>query len=255
MELSFSIIVPSYNQPDYIGYTLQNLSDLKNKASQKGIRIEVLLFDSCSNEATQAKINEYKAVIDVLEVQKDKGQFDAINKGITKCTGTYWTWLNTDDLLDIDGFLKLTDVLKSNPRIDYIYGDVAYINEKNEVTKVYKAYDLSYDKLVKVDPAIFQPGSFFKTSFTNKIGVLESYACCFDYEYILRLMKHKAILHRCDFTVSKFRYYAHSKTGSNIVQFVKEQLVISEKYGRKWYHYLTSFSQLRLLKHFLFPRK
>lgn len=255
MALKFSIIVPSYNQPDYIGYTLQNLVELKQKAIASGFNIEVLLFDSCSNEATQEKINQHKSIIDVLEVAKDKGQYDAINKGILRCTGDYWTWLNTDDLLDVDGFLKLAAILNSDNSIDYIYGDVAYIDESNNVTSVYKAYDLTFDKLVKVDPAIFQPGSFFKKSFTDKIGLLDAYACCFDYEYILRLFKNNATIYKCNFTVSRFRYYAHSKTGSNIVQFIKEQLVISEKYGRKWYHYLTSFSKLRLLKHFLFPRK
>ncbi len=255
MSLLFSIIVPSFNQPDYIEFTLKNLMELKQKASLSGYRIEILLFDSCSNQDTQNKINQFKDLIDVLVIEKDKGQYDAINQGISKCKGDYWTWLNTDDLLDIDGFLKLADILKNNPEYDYIYGDVAYINEKGELTKIYKSYELSYDKLVKVDPAIFQPGSFFKKSFTDKIGLLAPYSCCFDYEYILRLFKNKAKIYHCEFTVSKFRYYSNSKTGSNIVQFIKEQLKISKQYGRKWFHYLTGFSQLRLLKHFLFPRK
>lgn len=255
MSLLFSIIVPSFNQPDYIEFTLKNLKELKSKAADAGYQIEVLLFDSCSNEATQNKINNFKDIIDVLVIEKDKGQYDAINHGISKCKGNYWTWLNTDDLLDVDGFLKLADVVTNNPNYDYVYGDVAYINEKGEVTKVYKSYDLTFDKLVKVDPAIFQPGSFFKKSFTDKIGLLAPYSCCFDYEYILRLIKNGAVIHRCGFVVSKFRYYSHSKTGSNIVQFIKEQLIISRQYGRKWFHYLTGFSNLRLLKHFLFPRK
>lgn len=255
MGLTFSIIVPSFNQPDYIEYTCLNLIELKSRAAAKGINVELLLFDSCSNEATQSIIKKYATLFNVLVIEKDKGQYDAINNGITKCKGDYWTWLNTDDLLDIDGFLKLAEIVQKDTTIDYIYGDVTYINEKGESTKVYHAYDLSLDKLVTIDPAIFQPGSFFKKAFTDKIGLLASYSCCFDYEYILRLFKNKAKVYKCDFPVSKFRYYSNSKTGSNTVQFIKEQLVISEQYGRKWFHYLTAFSKLRLLKHFLFPRK
>jgi glycosyltransferase involved in cell wall biosynthesis len=255
MSLTFSIIVPSYNQPDYIEFTCQNLAELKQKSSQHSIKIEVLLFDSCSNSATQEIIQKYKSIFDVLVVEKDKGQYDAINQGIEKCTGEYWTWLNTDDLLDIDGFFKLVDVLKGNISIDYIYGGVSYINEKGDFLKTINTWELNLEQLVTKEPSVFQPGSFFKKSFTDKIGLLKSYRCCFDYEYILRCMKNNATIYQCDFAVSKFRYYKTSKTGSITPIFIREQLLISKDYGRKWYHYLTSFSKLRLLKHLLFPRK
>jgi glycosyltransferase involved in cell wall biosynthesis len=255
MSLTFSIIVPSYNQPDYIEFTCQNLAELKNKASQNSIKIEVLLFDSCSNVATQTIIEKYKSIIDVLVIEKDKGQYDAINNGILKCTGDYWTWLNTDDLLDIDGFFRIVDVLTANSSIDYIYGGVTYINEKGETLKTVDTWKLSLDQLVTKEPSIFQPGSFFKKSFTDKIGLLKSYQCCFDYEYILRCFKYNANVYQCNYAVSKFRYYKTSKTGSITPIFIREQLVISKDYGRKWYHYLTGFSKLRLLKHMLFPRK
>lgn len=253
--MKFSIIVPSYNQDDFIGHTLENLKILKQRSIDNGIIIEVLIFDSESNSAVQKIIQEYSETIDFIEIKKDQGQYDAINKGIIKCTGDYWTWLNTDDLLDIDGFMQLAEVLKKDSSIDYIYGGVIYIDEKGEKLKAVDSWKLSLDQLVTQEPAIFQPGSFFKKSFTDKIGLLKPYQCCFDYEYVLRCLKNKAVIHQCNFPVSKFRYYKTSKTGSITPIFIKEQLLISRDYGRKWYHYLTGFSRLRLLKHLLFPRK
>jgi glycosyltransferase involved in cell wall biosynthesis len=252
---SFSIIVPSYNQPNYIEFTCLNLQELKSKAAEKGIRIELLLFDSCSNSETQLVIEKYRTLFDHIIIEKDKGQYDAINHGILKCTGDYWTWLNTDDLLDIEGFLKIESVLNANPSIDYIYGGVTYINEYGEKIKTIDPWMLSLNLLVTKEPSIFQPGSFFKKSFTDKIGLLKSYQCCFDYEYILRCLKNQAIIYQCNTSVSQFRYYKTSKTGSITPIFIREQLLISFDYGRKWYHYLTFFSKLRLLKHLLFPRK
>lgn len=253
--MKFSVIVPSYNQENYIEQTLSNLVALKERCRQNSIDLEILLFDSESNENVQSVINLYKNQLDHVEIKKDLGQYDAINKGIVKCTGDYWTWLNTDDLLDEDGFFEIEAILKKDPSIDYIYGGVTYINENNDKIKTVLPWKISREQLVSREPAIFQPGSWFKKSFTNKIGLLKPYSCCFDYEYVLRLLKNNSIIHYCSFPVSKFRYYAFSKTGSNTVQFIKEQLVISKMYGRKWYHYLTFFAQLRLLKHFLFPRK
>ena len=253
--MKLSIIVPSYNQVEFITYTLKNLAEIKKKATVVGIFIEILVFDSESNERVQQIIRDYQQEFDFVEIKKDKGQYDAINKGILKCSGDYWTWLNTDDLLDIDGFFKLVDVLTANSSIDYIYGGVTYINEKGETLKTVDTWKLSLDQLVTEEPAIFQPGSFFKKSFTDKIGLLKSYQCCFDYEFILRCIKNNAIVYQCDFSVSQFRYYKTSKTGSITPIFIKEQLLISHDYGRKWHHYLTLFSKLRLLKHLLFPKK
>lgn len=253
--MKLSIIVPSYNQDEYIAYTLKNLAEIKKKAAVVGIFIEILVFDSESNERVQQIIRDYQQEFDFVEIKKDKGQYDAINKGILKCSGDYWTWLNTDDLLDIDGFFKLVDVLTANSSIDYIYGGVTYINEKGETLKTVDTWKLSLDQLVTEEPAIFQPGSFFKKSFTDKIGLLKSYQCCFDYEYILRCFKYNANVYQCNYAVSQFRYYKTSKTGSITPIFIREQLIISKDYGRKWYHYLSSFSKLRLLKHLLFPRK
>jgi glycosyltransferase involved in cell wall biosynthesis len=253
--MKFSIIVPSFNQENFIQQTLDNLCELKKKAAEKNIQIEILLFDSESNAAVQTVIEKYKSSIDYVEIKKDKGQYDAINKGIVKCSGDYWTWLNTDDLLDLDGFFKVVDILERDASIDYIYGGVTYIDENNSVMKTVDTWDISLDYLVTREPAIFQPGSWFKKSFTDNVGVLANYACCFDYEYILRLLKNNVLFHKCSFPVSQFRFYSNSKTGSNTVQFIKEQLLISKLYGRMWSDYLTFFLNLRLLKHFVFPRK
>jgi glycosyltransferase involved in cell wall biosynthesis len=252
--MKFSVIVPSYNQDKYIGATLNNLRQLKELAKQLQVEIEVLLFDSESNEGVQKEIEKYRDVVDLLEVKKDKGQYDAINKGIAKLTGDYWTWLNTDDLLDLEGFKKVVAIIKQDASIDYIFGGIDYIDQVGKKFKTVPAYDLTLDLLVHKNPGIFQPGSFFKTAMTNKIGPLASYRCCFDYEYILRLLKNGAKFYKCDFALAEFRFYEDSKSGSIIPVFLREQLAISKLYGRNLLSFNTSFLSLRLLKHKLFPR-
>ncbi len=251
----FSIIVPSYNQEDHIRGTLLNLKKLKQKASEKGITIEILLFDNQSNGAVQQIISEFKPIIDLLEIQQDKGQYDAINKGISLCKGDYWTWLNTDDYIDIDSFFRAVGILKNNPSIDYIYGGIKYIDESGKFLFEKKATSLKLRTMVHRNPGIYQPGSFFRTEFTNKIGLLSAYRCCFDYEYILRCLWNNAKFYCCDFPLASFRYYSDSKTGSIIPIFLREQLQISKKYGRTPFSFLTSFLKIRLFKHQLFPNR
>ena len=254
MKPIFSIIVPSFNQPKYIEYTFQNLTELKSKAAERQIKIEVLLFDSCSNNETQVIIERYKSLFDVIEIKKDKGQYDAINIGIERCSGDYWTWLNTDDTLDIEGFFKLVDILKNDLTIDYVYGSIDYIDENSNHLRSFESYEVNKKMLTTKVPGIFQQGSFFKKEFTNKIGFLKSYNCCFDYEYVLRCLQNSAKFYVCKFKVANFRQHSSSKTGSLTPFFIREQLKISNDYGRKPWDFLTWFSHLRLLKHKLFPR-
>ncbi len=250
--MKFSIIIPSYNQDQFIDQTFENIKILKERANVENILIEVLLFDSCSNEKVQRSIKKYEPIFDFFEIKKDNGQYHAINKGMAKVTGDYWTWLNTDDLIDVEGFLKLAAVLKNNPSIEYIYGGIRHIDKHGDFIRDVATKNISLNSLVNINPGIYQPGSFMKRSFTNKIGVLEKYNCCFDYEYILRILKNYGEVYVCNFIVSSFRIHETSKTGSIIPVFVREQLEISKKYGRKILSKHTLIANLRLLKHHFF---
>ncbi len=249
----FSIIIPSFNQEKYIRGTLENVTALKRKAADKGIQIEILLMDNESNESVQQIISEFASQFDRVVTKKDKGQFDAINNGTELIKGDYWTWLNTDDLIDMEGFFKISELLNKKPEVDYIYGGVKYIDSKDHYLSIHSATPLTLNSLVNKTPGIFQPGSFFKVSFTKKIGTLKAYQCCFDYEYILRCLKNNAVFYCCDFPVASFRYHTDSKTGRMIPVFIREQLQISKMYGRRTFSFLTWFSYLRLLKHRLVP--
>lgn len=253
--MKFSVIIPSYNQDRFIASTLENVVRLKREASEKRIVIEIIVIDNESNAEVQRIISDFRKNLDHVDVSKDKGQYDAINKGLKIISGEYWTWLNTDDHIDNKGFFKLAEKLKNDPAIDYIYGGIQYMDAENIQIKEVEAKNFTLDSLVNFDPGIYQPGSFFKTSFTKKVGELSAYRCCFDYEYILRCLKNNAKIVVCDFPVARFRYYSDSKTGSLIPVFIREQLLISNDYGRKTLSKLTWFSNLRLFKHRLFPRR
>jgi glycosyltransferase involved in cell wall biosynthesis len=237
--MKFSIIIPSYNQEEYIAETLKNIQYLKDFSKKNNIEIEVLLFDNCSNETVQKIIKAHISILDYYEITQDKGQYDAINKGLAKITGDYWTWLNTDDLINIDGFLEIVKFLEKNDDVDYIYGNMYLINGASIVQKILKLHEITLNTLVNIDCSTFQPGSFFKSSFTKKIGLLKAYNCCFDYEYILRLLKFGGKAYYLDFPVVYFRFHSSSKSASLKMNFIKDELEIRKLYGRKLFSPLT----------------
>lgn len=249
---SFSIIIPSFNQDKFIRETLENVVLLKKQAAQRNIQIQLILVDNCSNQETMNVINDQKEHIDNLIIEKDNGQYDAINKGLKFVRGHYWTWLNTDDLLDIDGFFKIAEITGKHPDIDYIYGTVGYIDENSKFYKSYSSGELNLERLINSDASISQPGSFFRTEFTHKIGELAAYRFAFDYEYILRCLKHHGKVYRSEDVVAYFRYYNTSKSGSKDHRFLQEQKQISKNYGRSFFSFLGFMLSIRIIKRKLF---
>lgn len=249
--MKFSVIVPSFNQDRFIAQTLHNLIRIQQIALQNSCGLEILVFDSVSNSKVQAILEQFKDSINYLEIKKDEGQFDAINKGILKVKGDFWTWLNTDDLLDEKGFEKVIQHLKVHPDTDYIYGSIQYMDAESKAGKVVKAWPLNLSELVSSKPSIFQPGSWFRKEFTDHVGLLSNYQCCFDYEYICRLLQQQAKVFCVESIVAQFRYYSDSKSGSIMKKFVQEQWNISKQFGRKWKDSLTWTLALRKLKHFV----
>lgn len=245
---SFSIIIPSYNQERFIRETLENVIEVKALAGKKNIPIQLILVDNCSGKNTAAIIESFRSSIDVILIEPDKGQYDAINKGLKLVTGEYWTWLNTDDLLDVDGFFQLSDYLNQQPETDYVYGDLTYIDEQSKRIRQHKSAAISLKRLLNNDASISQPGSFFKTRFTQKIGELNPYHFAFDYEYLLRILKNKATTKKLDANVSFFRYYTNSKSGSQDYRFLSEQLKINKLYGGSAFSKLSILLRLRILK-------
>lgn len=249
---TYSVIVPSYNQETFVKETLENLAQLKTKAREKGITVQTIVIDNCSEPGTLTIIQSYKSSIDVLVVEKDAGQYDAINKGLKLAKGDYWTWLNTDDLIDPEGFFAIVAHLEKQPDTDYIYGDVTYIDEHSKFERDSSTGALSLHKLLFEDASISQPGSFFRKGFTDRIGELSSFYFAFDYEYILRCLKNGAKVTKIDANVAFFRYYSASKSGRQDFRFIKEQLHINKLYGGRFFSRLSLLLRLRILKRKLF---
>src|ERR1051326_4086331 len=89
-----SIVIPSYNQGNYIGKTLRSVVE------QDYPNLQLIVMDGGSTDRTVDIIREYQGAIDLWVSEPDKGQTDAINKGFSACDGEIFNWLNTDDWLE-----------------------------------------------------------------------------------------------------------------------------------------------------------
>jgi glycosyltransferase involved in cell wall biosynthesis len=115
-----TIVIPTYNS----GRTLD--VSLKSIINQTIKDIEILVIDGLSTDNTMEIVEKHKLEFPNINVvsEKDKGIYDAMNKGVLMAKGTWLYFMGSDDSLyestTIEQFLNNTE-LKNN---DVVYGNV-----------------------------------------------------------------------------------------------------------------------------------
>lgn len=227
--LTISIVVPSYNQADYLPRTLASI------LSQTGdFALELLVVDGQSTDGT---LDILKAIDDPRvswTSESDNGQSDAINKGLAKATGDVVTWLNSDDIYCQGALEKVSDTFLKHPNVQWLCGQSVIIDEKDRpirqsVTR-YKNRQLarySRRRLLR-ENFISQMSVFWRNDFGRQVGFLnESLYYTMDYDLWLRMSKasEPVILQE---NLGCFRWYATSKSGKiNRRQFDEQYEVAS----------------------------
>jgi glycosyltransferase involved in cell wall biosynthesis len=202
-----TIITPSYNQGKFIQKTIDSV------LSQGISNLEYLIFDGGSTDKTVDILKSYGNRIDWVS-EKDKGQADAVNKGLLKANGDIIGWLNSDDIYYPDAFKNVLDVFNNHPQVDMIYGDADHIDEQDRFIEPYYTEEWDYERLKDVC-FICQPAVFFRKSIVEKCGLLDSaLQYCMDYEYWLRIGKNKPFYYLRK-KLAGSRLYTENKTLGN----------------------------------------
>ena len=132
MRPTFSIITPSFRQLDWLKLCASSIAD------QEGVTLEHIVQDAGTGEAMQAWAGEWKAERETgdgrfafqLVMEKDKGMYDAVNRGLRKASGDILSYLNCDEQY-LPGALKAVgEFFDTHPEVDVVFGDVVVVDEK-----------------------------------------------------------------------------------------------------------------------------
>lgn len=132
--MKVSIITPCYNSVNSVGKTIDSIS------SQTYNNIEYIVIDGGSSDGTYDILQNRKSEIDLLISEKDKGIYDAINKGIEISTGDIIGILNSDDKFFDDKVIeKIVDVFKNREDINCVYGNLIFIDNEERIKRIWKS--------------------------------------------------------------------------------------------------------------------
>jgi glycosyltransferase involved in cell wall biosynthesis len=176
-----SIITPSYNQAQYLEKTLRSVLE------QDYPNIEYIVVDGNSDDGSQEIIDRYAERLAWSVSEPDRGQADAVNKGLARATGKYIGWLNSDDLYLPGAVRQAVDLLEANPQVGFVYGDVQAIDEHGAVTNIMRYADWNLEDLMGFH-IIGQPGVFIRKETLDRAGKLDlSFHYLLDHQLWLRL--------------------------------------------------------------------
>ena len=188
-NLKVSIITVTLNSSEFLNDCLESVK------SQTYNNIEHIIIDGGSTDKTLSILEARKKELSIIISSKDKGIYDAMNKGIKLATGDIIGFLNSDDFYKNNNILtKVENIFSENPSLDACYSDLIYTSQHNSLKNI------RYWKSSKFIPGLFSKGwcpphpTFFaRRSVYERFGNFDlNYRIASDVELMMRFLEvHK----------------------------------------------------------------
>lgn len=184
--LRISIITVTYNSAGTIKDTLESIKN------QDYPHIEHIIIDGGSKDNTMDIVAQYPHVA-IKKSEKDKGIYDAMNKGLKLATGDIIGILNSDDMYASNQVLSKVASRFKNENRPVLYGDLQYVHQNNldKVVRTWVSgtYTKSSFYYGWMPP---HPTVFFRRWVYDEVGLFNtSFRVAADYEMMLRVLFKK----------------------------------------------------------------
>lgn len=233
VQAKISIITPSLNQGAYIEQTFRSVLE-------QGVNfpVEYIVMDGGSTDGSLQFLDTYSGRLTWFS-EPDKGQADALNKGIARAQGEIIGWLNSDDLYLPGTLQKVADYFTAHPDCNWLYGRCRIVDDENrEIRKMITWYKnlvsrKFYLPLLLIENFISQPAVFFRRSAFEKTGPLAlDLPLALDYDLWLRMAKQgpPGIVNEY---LASFRVHRLAKSAIHSRKQFLEQFEIHKKYDQR----------------------
>ena len=173
-----SIITVVYNGEKFLEETIQSV------ISQTYENVEYIIIDGGSTDGTLDIIKRNEDKIDYWISEKDKGIYDAMNKGIDVASGEIIGLINADDWYEKDTINTVIKNYSGDKNFDIFHGNLNYINKSE---KIYKP-NFSHRKMLLQGMSLYHPTCFVKRSVYEEEKFDTNYQLVADYKLIFSMM-------------------------------------------------------------------
>lgn len=234
-----TIVTPSFNQAAFLERTIISVLD------QNYPNLEYIIVDGGSTDGSVDIIRQYSDKLAWWVSEPDRGQTDAINKGLRRATGEWVAWQNSDDIFYPGVFHDLAAIASRRPEAGLIIGDMMLVDEHDRPLRDIRYVTPSYNAMRAEGMLIANQAAFWRRGLQEKIGLLDdTFHCSFDYEWFLRLTRSTASVHVPSIW-GALRLHSETKTSTKALMFQEENNRILA--GREMPNLLKPLYRLRRL--------
>ncbi|MBA3921160.1 MAG: glycosyltransferase [Nostocaceae cyanobacterium] len=168
-----SVITPVYNGERFIESCIQVVID------QECSDVEHIIIDGGSTDRTVEIIQQYATMYPHIRWQseKDRGQSDAMNKGITMAKGNILAILNVDDYYEPNVLNRVSEIFKTLPEPSLLVGNCNLWNDAGEIFEINQPANMKFNDLLlgwHLNPFPANPSAYFyHTSLHQIIGLYD----------------------------------------------------------------------------------
>ncbi len=178
-----SIITPSFNQAGFLEEAIRTV------LLQGYPNLEYIVVDGGSTDGSVEIIRKYQQWLTSWVSEPDRGQSQAINKGLQRARGEVLGWLNSDDVYCPGAVGAAVDFFELHPDVALMYGRADLIDFDGRV--VGQAPWEEFDARVCIARHRYivpQPAAFFRREAVQRVGFLdERLNYCLDWDYWIRM--------------------------------------------------------------------
>jgi glycosyltransferase involved in cell wall biosynthesis len=240
MPIGITVVIPSFNQGEFIGDALRSINE------QNYPTVQIVVQDGGSTDGTLEVLRSCESI--EWSSEPDEGQSDAIIKGLAKAKYDWVTWLNSDDIQTNNALWKVNAAVSQHAEADVIIGNGHYMDREAKFLRPYPRIDLSPGSDVKY--AIFeggylaQPSVYFRRAKYETLGgINKSLKICMDYDLWCRFALADLKFVALEDDISGNRWYEETKTSSQHLNLLAEVCATQTRlFGRVSVYYAQNLS-------------
>ncbi|MBW4890545.1 glycosyltransferase [Mucilaginibacter sp. HMF5004] len=241
-----SVITVVYNNVRDIERTMLSV------LNQTYPHIQYIVIDGKSTDGTMDVVNKYRDRITKIVSEKDRGIYDAMNKGLTMTEGDYVIFMNSgDEFYAPDTVAK---VFATAPGGDIYYGETEMINDKGESLgqRRHKAPEKFNWRGFKYGMSISHQAIYIKVGLLGPFD--KRYKLSADIDWIIRAAQKAYKIINVHAFVAKYQVGGMSKN-KHLQSLTERFLIMCRYYGivpTLFYHVVIFF---RLAGYFIVNRR
>ncbi len=169
--------------------------------------LEYIVIDGGSTDRSVEIIRKYAKQLSYWVSEKDKGMYDAIQKGFANSTGEIMAWINSDDRYHPKSLFVIADVFSNLPTVQWLQSNPSSMDEQGRIVANFASRRWSrYHFYLRDYKYIQQESTFWRKALWEKAGssLRTDLKLAGDFELWLRFFDH-APLHILRSVTGTFR--------------------------------------------------